>query len=454
MLRTSFLKWDRPFLSRLFNLSLPIMLQSLFGVLGSAITTLMVGQLGDIPLAAAGLSNQLFFILSLVQFGIASGCSIFTAQFWGKQDTTSILKVLGVGSVMGFTAGGCFAVIALFIPRYFLQIFTTDQQVVQLGMTMLRITGISYLFTPVIINYSLILRTTGNVRLPMLVSTSGVILNIILGFILVFGKLGLPAMGAQGAAYANLIARVCECLLLAWMIYLYKTPLAASPRKIFSFSRQFLKRILHKVTPVMFNELLWSLGISAYAAIYAHISTESIAAISIKDSLENLIFVPFLGITHACAIMVGNTIGSGKKEKSYGFVSQSVKVALIMAVVLGTGIGIFRHFIISLYKITDLTRFFAQNLLLIQAIMLWVRTLNLVFFIGMMRSGGDTRFAYWMDVGAMWLVGVPMALLGAFVFKLPVYGVYLMVMVEEVLKLIISICRYRSRRWIHDLVTA
>lgn len=444
--------WNKNFLKQLFRLSLPIMLQSLFAVLGSTITTLMTGQLGDIPLAAAGLANQMFFILSLVQFGIGSGASIFTAQYWGKNDRESIYKVLGVCLMFGILISLLFMSVALFIPRIFLDIFTSDEEVIDLGIKILRIVGFSYLFTPITNSYYMVLRSTGNVRLPMVVSSSSVILNAILGYALIFGKLGAPALGVMGAAYANLIARVLECALILWMVHYLKTPLAVKPGRMITFDKIFLKKILDRVLPVTLNELLWSVGISAYSAVYAHINTESIAAMNIRSSIEDLMFVPFLGITHACAIMIGNAIGSGNEEKSYNYIRQGVRIIFILGLTLGSLLFFSRDFITSLYNVTDLTAFYTRNLLTVLGAFLWLRTVNTFYFIAMLRSGGDTRFAYFMDVGSMWLVGVPSALLGAFVFKLPVYYVYLLAMIDEGVKFVMSIWRYRSNRWIHNLV--
>ena len=445
--------WDKNFLARLYRLGLPIMLQNLFVVLGNSVTTLMTGKLGDVPIAAAGLSSQLFFILSLVQFGVSSGASIFTAQFWGNHDRLSVLKALGVSLTLGAGVGALFMIIALFFPYTFINIFTKDPAVIPIAASLLKIAGFSFMFTPVVNTYSFILRSTGNVRLPMLVSSIGVGLNALLGYGLIFGKLGLPNMGVNGAAAANLIARVAECLVLVWLVYRLKTPLAAPLRQLFAFDRAFLKKVMHRILPVMTNELAWALGITAYAAIYARLGTEAYAAVAIKDTIENLVFVPFIGITNACAILVGNTIGAGKKEAAQGFVKQSVFINLSLGLLLGLLLGLGRHFIISYFNIEDVTRRFAENMVLVLAGALWMRASNIMFFIGMMRSGGDTRFAIRMDASTMWLVGVPMALMAAFVFHLPVYFVYLIVMIEEALKFVVSIWRYRSKRWIHDLIS-
>lgn len=443
--------WNKNFLKRLFKLSLPIMLQSLFAVLGSTITTLMTGQLGDIPLAAAGLANQMYFILSLVQFGIGSGASIFTAQYWGKNDKESISKVLGVSLMVGLLVSLIFMSVALFIPNLFLDAFTSDQQVIQLGIQILRIVGFSFLFTPITNNFYMVLRSTGNVRLPMVVSSSSVILNAILGYMLIFGKLGAPALGVLGAAYANLIARVLECVLILWMVYYLKTPLAVKPRELLCFDPVFLKKILKRVLPVTVNELLWSVGIATYSAIYAHINTESIAAMNIRASIEDLFFVPFLGITHACAVIIGNAIGSGKEEESEAYIRQGARIIFGLSIVLGAALIFGRDLITSLYNVTDLTALYTRNLLTVLGAFLWLRTVNTFYFLAMLRSGGDTRFAYYADVGGMWLIGVPSALLGAFVFKLPVYYVYALAMLDEIAKFFLFLWRKRSNRWIHNL---
>ncbi|HUV16536.1 MAG TPA: MATE family efflux transporter [Pelolinea sp.] len=445
--------WDKKFLKKLFKLGGPIMLQNLFTVLGNSVTTFMTGRLGDFPIAAAGLANQLFFILVLVQFGVSSGCSLFTAQFWGKKDKQSVLKTLGVSLLLGLGVGSVFLVIALFLPRQFLGVFTQNQEVVAIAAGLLRIVGFSFFFTPVIYTYAFVLRSTGNVRLPMAASIIGVFLNITLGYGFVFGKLGLPNLGVNGAAAATLIARVTECLVLVMLIYRFKTPLAVPLRQIFSFDSVFLKKILQRVLPVMTNELVWGLGITAYNAIFARMGIEAYAAVAIKDTIEGIVFVPFFSMTNACAILVGNTIGKGQKEDAQGFVKQTLALNFGLAVILGILLLSSRQFIISYFNITDAARGFGLNIIAVLASVMWLRTSNFVFFIGMMRSGGDTRFAWIMDVLSLWGIGVPLALLGAFVLQLPVYYVYLLVMAEEALKFIISIWRFRSQRWIHDLVT-
>jgi putative MATE family efflux protein len=447
------MNWDKEFLKRLIKLGGPIMLQNLFSVLGNSVTTFMTGLLGDLPIAAAGLNSQLYFILMLVQFGVSSGCSLFTAQFWGKKDRESVLKTLGVSLLLGLVVGTVFMLIAIFLPRQFLNLFTQNEEVIAIATGLLRIVGFSYLFTPVIFTYAFILRSTDQVRLPMAASIVGVTLNILLGYGLVFGKFGLPMMGVNGAAVSLLAARIVETLVLVFLVYQRKTPLAAPLKQIFSFDRAFVQKVLHRALPVISNELIWGLGITAYNAIFARLGVESYAAVAIRITVEDIAFVPFSGLTNACAIIVGNAIGSGHQEKAQGYVRQAVTINLVMGISIGAAVFFGRGLILNYFNISETTRGLAMNILAVLAGVMWMRSSNFIFFIGMMRAGGDTRFAWVMDVISLWGIGVPLALVGAFVLRLPVYHVYLLVMAEEALKFVVSIFRYRSKRWIHNLVT-
>jgi len=445
------LHWDKEFIKQLTKLSAPILLQNLFSVLGNSVMTFMTGLLGDLPIAAAGLNNQLYFILMLVQFGVSSGCSLLTAQFWGNKDRESVLKTLGVSLLLGVGVGSIFLLIALFFPTGFLSIFTQDEEVIAMARELLRITGFSFLFTPVTYTYTFILRSTQQVRLPTAASIAGVALNIFLGYALVFGGVGLPKLGVKGAAIALLAGRIAECAVLVFLVYWKKTTLSAPLKQIFAFDRAFLRKVLQQALPVTSNELIWGLGITAYNAIFARLGVEAYAAVAIRVTIEDITFVPFNALTNACAVLVGNAIGKGHTEKAHEYVRQTVIINLMMAMIIGAALLFGRENITSFFNLSETARMLTLNLLAVFAAVMWLRTSNFVFFIGMMRSGGDTRFAWLMDVLSLWGVGVPLALLGAFVIKLPVYGVYLLVMVEEAIKFGLSIWRYRSKKWIHNL---
>ena len=447
----SFLK-DRSFIRELLVIAIPISFQQLINASLNMIDVIMVGQLGETSIAALGLSNQIFFVLILILFGATSGMSIFTAQFWGKQEIEPIRKVLGMSLILSISVAFIFTLAATLMPEIILGLYTKDAEVIRLGSSYLRIVGFTYIPIAIATSYIAILRSIQLVRLTVVATVSALIFKTILGYGLIFGIGGLPALGVRGAAIGTASGWTLELVLLLIFIYTQKTPLAANPLTFFSFDKPFFTRVITTVMPAVANEMFWSLGITTYNAIYAHIGTDSIAAINVNATIEELGFVIFLGLGNACAVIVGNRIGAGRKDEAYEIVRRVIILGMIFAVLVGLVIIIFREAVVGLYDLSPSGENNVRWLLLVMASTLWIRMFNFSTFIGALRAGGDTRFALIMEICSIWLIGVPAAYVGAFVLHLPVYLVYLMVMLEEVAKAFVSSWRFRSRKWIHDLV--
>jgi len=442
---------DRIFFRRLFHIALPIMLQNFFTSVLNMVGVVMIGQLGDTAVAAVGLANQVNFLVVLMLFGITSGAGMFIAQLWGTRDIPAIRHVLGLALTMALSGSSIFAVLAIFFPGAALSFYTEDQAVIALGSGYLRLIGPGFLLSAVSFSFAATLRSTGDVRTPLAASSGALVVNAILSYLLIFGKLGLPQMGVAGAGVAVLIARVVECGSLLLATYLRRLTPSASLREMFSFDRDFAGRVFLRALPVAVNEVLWSLGVTTYNAVYARIGTEAIAAVNIAATVESLAFVIFLGITDASAILVGNTIGAGDEQEAFEVAWKvlflGVSGALGMGVLILTG----SNLILRLYKVSPEVIAYAQSILQVMGLSLWVRVSNLIIFIGILRSGGDTRYAFLVDGLSIWLVGVPSALAGAFLFHLSVPWVYLMITGEEFFKLLIVSRRFLSRKWIHNL---
>ncbi len=460
MLITNSLNWfgalarDREFFERLFKLALPIVAQQFIMSSLNLVNGMMVGQLGDTAVAAVGLSNQLYFLLNLLLFGVNSGSAIFNAQYWGKQDVHSIHKVMGLALTIGLASGALFTAISFFFPHVALGIYSEDAAVIALGSGYLRIFALSFIFTAVTFCYSFVLRSTGNVRLPMMVSMAALTLNTTLGYCLIFGKLGLPALGINGAAISIGLARLLECVALLWLTYRLKMPAAARLRDMFTLDLKFVGGIMRRVLPVTLNEVFWSLGITTYSVIYARIGTDAIAAMNIVSAVDGLAIVLFIGIGNACAILVGNVIGAGDEKKAHLYAGRSMALAILGSLLVGALVWAFSGPLVSLYKVSPQAALYAQRVLHILSAVLWLRSANMVLFVGIFRAGGDTRFAFFLDAGSIWLIGVTLAAAGAFWLHLPVYWVYLLVMGDEITKFILGLFRYLSRKWIHNLTTA
>ncbi len=447
----SFLR-DRSFLRELLVIAIPISFQQLLSASLNMIDVIMVGQLGETAIAALGLSNQVFFVLILILFGTTSGMAIFTAQYWGKQELEPIRKVLGMSLIVSVSIAFIFTLVALLIPETALGFYTNDTEVIEIGSSYLRIVGFTYIPVAIATAYIAVLRSIQLIRMTVIATVVALVFKTVLGYGLIFGIAGLPALGVRGAAIGTAAGWTLELILLLVLIYTQKTPLAANPLTFFSFDRSFFFRVLKTALPATVNELFWSLGITTYNAIYAHIGTDAIAAINVNATIEELGFVVFIGLGNACSVLVGNRIGAGKKDEAYEIVRRVIILGVFFAVSIGAVIVLFRGAVVGMYELSPSGVNNVRWLLTVMAGTLWLRMFNFSVFIGALRAGGDTRFALLMEICSIWLIGVPAAYVGAFVLHLPVYLVYLMVMLEELAKAFVSGWRYSSKRWIHDLV--
>lgn len=442
---------DREYIENISKIALPIMMQQLMNAALNMLGVLFVGQKGEISVAAVGLAGQIAFLLNLVHFGIISGAAMFTAQFWGKKDIPNLRRVLGLCMMFTLSASAIFFSIAQLAPEWFLSIYSKDEAVIRLGADYVRTFSWTFLFMAISGSYVLVMRSTGNVKMPTMVGVGILLLNTVLSYGLIFGYLGLPEMGIQGAAVASVIARVLECGILLSASYALKLPVAASIKELTDFDLAFAGRVIRPMLPVILNELFWSLGVTTYNIIYGRMGTDSFAAINIVSSIEQMAFVIFMSIGSATAVLVGNRIGEGKDDEAYIYAGRSLGFGIAGGILTGMFLQLIKAPILSLYNVSPEVLQNASHIINVVSIFLWIRANNMTVVIGILRAGGDTKFSMFLDGIIIWIVGVPLAALGAYVFHFPVYFVYLCAMSEEASKWILGMWRYRSRKWINDL---
>lgn len=442
---------DKEFFPTLFKLWGPLVFHQLIFSLLNFVSTLMIGQLGETSVAAFSLANQILFLFQLFLFGISSGAAIFVAQFWGKRDITNIRRVLGLTLTLSMIGAFLFSIIALVFPEKALGIYSTDPAVIALGSEYLRIVGLSYFAVAISNSYAVTLRSTGLVRLPVAVSVFSLMLGAVLNYVLIFGHFGFPALGVQGSALGSTIARLVDCVVMLALVYASGSVAAASPREMWSFDRKFLASILKTLTPVILNEIVWSTGISAYNLIYGRIGTDAVAAVSIAASIEALAYVPFIAVANSAAIMIGNRIGADEEHKAMAYAKRFLTMNLAASIVLGIVIFVSADAALLFYNIDAVAKQYARNVLTVMALALWIKTANMLLIVGVLRAGGDARISALIDVGPLWLVGLPAATIGAFVFGLPVGWVYALTIGDEACKLILGLWRLFSKKWIHNL---
>ena len=442
---------DPEYFDNIQKIAIPIALQQLVFSGLNWLGVIFVGQKGDASVAAVGLAGQIAFLLNLVHFGIISGAAMFTAQFWGKRDIPNLRRVLGLCLILTTSASLFFFALSQLLPSQILQVYSQDPVVIALGAGYIRTFSWTFIFFGVTFSYSLVMRSTGQVKTPTAVSVGALLISTSLSYVLIFGKFGFPELGIQGAAVAAVIARFLEMVTLLTIIYLRKSPVAASLRELLGVDRVFFGRVIKPMFPVMLNELFWSLGITTYNIIYGHMGTQSYAAINIVSTIEQIAFVVFIGISNATSVMVGNRIGAGKEEEAYLYAGRSLGLGFLGGIVLGIVLQLIKVPVLSLYNVSPEVIAGASGIINIVSLFLWIRVNNMTTVVGILRAGGDTRFSLFLDGIIIWIVGVPLTYLGAFVFNFPVYLVYLCAMSEETTKWFLGINRYFSRKWINNL---
>ncbi|AOY78080.1 MATE family efflux transporter [Clostridium formicaceticum] len=443
---------DKQFYKTLLAIALPIALQNLISSSLNLVDTVMIGKVGEIEIAAVGLANQFFFIFVLLLFGINSGSSIFISQFWGKKDVANIRRVLGIALVFGGIISLVFAGLALFLPQMVLKFFTRDIETIALGSTYLSVVSLSYLATAISFSYSFGARSIGEAKLPMIISSISLITNTILNYLFIFGMGFIPPMGVKGAAFATLLSRIIEMLLLLWIIYSKEHPLAGKVKEMLDLSQSFLRNFFKTTSPVILNEGFWSLGMTMYLAAYARISTEAVAAVHISNTVQNLFMVIAFGIANACTVMIGNEIGANHQEKAISYAKRFSILGVLVGLFIGITLFLSTPFVVSFFNISEVVRHSAIRILMVFSVVMGAKVFNAILVVGILRGGGDTKFSLFLEMGSVWLIGVPLAFLGALVLKLPVYWVVALVSLEEIVKALIGIPRVISKKWVRNII--
>ena len=442
---------DSGYFKNIFKIAWPIALQQLSFAGLNMLGVVFVGQKGETSVAAVGLAGQIAFLLNLVHFGIVSGAAMFTAQFWGKNDIPNLRRVLGLCLILTLSTSLTFMVLSQLFPEYILRIYSRDEAVIALGADYMRIFSWTFIFFGVTSSFGMVMRSTGNVKLPTAVSVSALLFSTFLSYALIFGKFGFPELGVLGAAVSAVVARGLECLGLLFVVYGGGSPVGASLRELFDFDFQFVRRVITPLLPVILNELFWSLGITTYNVIYGRMGTNSIAAINIVSSIEQVAFTIFIAISHATSVNVGNRIGAGKEDEAHLYAGRSLGLGILGGLLTGLLLQSLKFPILSLYNVSPEVIRNAGNLINIVSLFLWLRINNMTIVVGILRAGGDTKFSMFLDGIIIWIVGVPLAAIGAFTLHLPVHFVYLCAMSEEVAKWVLGMYRWRSRKWINNL---
>ena len=439
------------------RLALPILLQNLCTTLLGLIDTFMVGALGEAPLAAVLVANIPVFVIQLVIFGLQSGSSVLISQFWGKGDTESINRVIGLGCYVAGAISLAFASVMFFLPEQLMGLLTDNQALVPLAAQYARIVGFSYIFNSLTGVYVGAHRSMENPKLGMIIFGASMLTNAFLNWVFIFGNLGAPALGVVGAAVATLSARVLEFVIM-FSYALTNHRFRLKPAVLFRPGRALLAKFLHYSGPVVLNETLWGLGTALYPTIMGYMdgSTEILAAYAISGNIEKVCTVIVFAIAGTAAVIIGREIGAGRLDTVYDTGRTLNTLSFLAGLTVGVLLILGTLYFISpvVYPNFGLSREaqdIATMMLLVTFSFLSVRSFNTTNIVGVLRGGGDVRAATLNDVLPLWCFALPLSAFFGLVLKLDIFWVYLSISLENVVKFFIGLWRFRSGAWIHDV---
>ncbi len=436
---------------------LPMILQNLVTNCMALADSFMVGALGETELAAVTMANSVFYVLSLIIFGIQSGTGVLVAQYYGKGRLDAINRIMGMGYYVSLGLTALIALLAFFFPMQLMQLVTNNPDLWEPGAEYARIVGFSYVCMAFSGVYIAVQRSMENPGLGAILLTVSGALNILLNYMFIFGKWGAPAMGCAGAAVATLLSRVFEVLVVTGCFFRSKR-LPVKPGLMLRPGRIIAGDFIKYSLPVVLNEGMWSLAMSLSSIIMGHMpnSTPILAAYTIAGNIDRMAAVALFAAGNAAAVIIGRDIGCGDTKEIYGkgvalnFVC-FVTGIISMGILLTIRATLLDGFIFPLMDISAEAGELAKMMLAFIAVVMPLRSLNLCNIVGVFRGGGDVRFGLICDIGPLYCVCLPAAALCGLVFGLGITAVYVCICLDDFCKVFLCLPRLRSGKWINSV---
>lgn len=431
-------------------IGLPITLQALLQSSLSIIDQVMVSNLGEINISGIGFAFKVCTILFFFSSSaIAGSCGIMLSQYFAKKDNINISKAFKSCLIFNLVLGIIFFTVCIIFSYPLISLFSKDTKAVEIGAEYLKIIAIG--FIPVVIADMIAsyFRSQGKVKIITIIAISMVVINTILNYVFIYGKLGMPELGARGAALATIIANYVYFILL---LIIFLKDLAKL--RIINFKTKldniFLKMALRIVLPFFICEFIWSLGESVYGSIYGHIGTNDSAAMNLIGPIIGLSVGLFSGISQAASVMVGNRLGVKDDDTAFYISKKLLLLGIIGTLTLGVILILLSNIYVNIFKVENYTKYMAKRLIVVFALVLWIKVSNMVLG-GIIKSGGKTYYQLGLNILGNWCIGVPLGYLSLYVFKLSIEYTYLLISVEELVRLIIALMIFKRKKWMQQL---
>lgn len=440
----------KAFYKEAIMIALPIMLQQFVTSFVNLIDNVMIGSVGASALTSITVANKYYMVFNSTLLGFCGAAGIFIAQYFGAKNNKRCQDVFNINMLVDVFAAVFFMIFAWLCPTFILGLFTKTPEIMSLGLDYLGV--IKYSYIPMAISFTVVmaLRAVAINAIQLKVGLVTVATNTFLNYCLIYGNFGFPTLGVKGAAIATLIARIVEMVIYLVVLFRKKHFFCWDFKGMLHFDWKLFRSMLNKAIPLTLNEILFSVGMAMIFKSYMRVDEYLVAGITVVDTVINIFFIIFGGLSSAVSILIGKRLGANEleeaKDNAYKLIAFGVMVAAAMGVIL----YIVAAYIPSIYNLDDNINVVITTLLRIKAFLLPVYVINVCAFFTL-RAGGDARSTLMMDSGFLWGVSVLVSTILSIYTPIGLVTLFVVVESLDIIKLLVATYYLKKGTWIRNL---
>lgn len=441
---------DKNFYKALAALAIPMILQNLITFSVGLADNLMIGSLGDAAVSGVYLGNQIQVVIQVLSAGIEATILLISAQYWGRGDTGAIRRIISIALRFSLGLGAVLNLVCAIWPKLVLRIFTSDATVIENGAQYLSILCFSFIFFCLTQSLIAAMRSVETARIGMLVSLCSLVIDVALNYILIFGKLGFPALGIRGAATATLIARIAESAIIVIYVRFVDKKLRLRVRDLKILDRVLLRDMVRYGTPLVLGQLVWGANLTANSIILGHFTEAVITGTSLANTVNNLMYVAMNGVSGAVGIIIGKTVGSGNLSRIKEYARTVQLLLLSLGIVTSLTFRAIRDPFISLYDITPEAAGYAKQFINVLRVTCVGSCYQAGSLFGIVKSGGDVSFVFKNDTIHVFGIVIPSALIASALGAAP-WIVFACLKADQILKCFVAVVKIQRYNWMKNL---
>ncbi len=441
---------DWQFYKSTLLISLPIMAQQLVTATVTLLANVMIGSIGGTALTAVTVANRFYLLFNSTLFGICGAAGIFIAQYYGAKEKDKCQRVFNINVVWSIIIALLFMLVLFIMPQTIINLFSKTPEIVNESLKYMKYAKYSFLPYGVTFTCMMALRAVGITKIQLKIGCIAVIIDVIINYLLIYGNLGFPKLGVEGAAIATTIARIVEMSCYVYIVYRKKHFFKLDFSGLFNLDKDIMKSLITKAIPLTINEILFALGLALIYKSYMRADEYLVAAVSVVDTVQNIMFIVFGGLSSAVAILIGKRLGANELDEARDNSRKLITFGAMIALTIGTIIFIAAPYIPELYNLNPDVKSVIIILLRVKSVMLVLYVVDVcIFFI--LRAGGDAVSTLIMDAGFLWCAGVFVSTMLSVYTALPLLIIYIIVESLDIIKLFVAFHFFKKERWIKNI---